>query len=434
MGTFDWSLYQRRFDGVRAEWNGARVYGGAGAFLPAQGGFEESANLSIPRIQLGTTWLGWRHGGGQAESQVSGQWYRDRREIDIRPDNALLPTDRVDVTVWSLGASHVRTRVVGDGEADLAMWGAVQGGDWYGEAHRAWSATLQGGFQWSSAPWRPWARGGWSYASGDEAARDGRHQTWFPMLGETRPFALSMVYAPMNLRDVFAQVHVRPHPRRRPASTSTCSTWRAPPTAGTQGSGATAREGRFFGFTTCPANGQRALGTILEGTADVRLSRTGRSTPTWAACGRPGRPDVLRRRRLLYWYVENVLALRVGKWGTWGLGLGSWDLGLGSWVLGLGSWVLGWDSRPGSRGSPTFQRLAEAQQGASSAVSEAVDRSGAVRVHVAQALRQVSEVDRLATRCERDVQEPHEVASARPGAALDDVGWHGDGGSTQLCL
>ena len=314
MGTFDWSLYQRRFDGVRADWNGARAYAGGGFFLPSQGGFEESANLTIPRIQVGTTWMGWRHAGGQAESQASAQWYRDRREIDIRPDNALLPIDRADVTVWSMGASHVRTRALGDGEADVAVWGAVQGGDWYGEAHRAWSATVQGGFEWSSAPWRPWARGGWSYASGDEAARDGRHQTWFPMLGETRPFALSMVYAPMNLRDVFAQVHVRPHARARARVDLHLLDLAQASDRWYQGSGATAREGRFFGFTTRPANGQRALGTILEGTADVRLSRY------WSINGYLGRMwggPVVRTSfvgdRLLSWYVENVLELRVGK-------------------------------------------------------------------------------------------------------------------------
>lgn len=311
LGTFDWSLYQRRYDGVRVDWSNGQAYGGSGVFMPSQGGFEASANLPIPRIQVGTSWAGWRH-GSTAETQVSGQWYRDRRGVDIRPDNAGIPVTRADITLWTAGLSHARTARIGDGEADVLAWGAVQSGDWYGDAHRAWSGTLQAGYQWTAAPWRPWVRGGWSYASGDEAARDGRHGTWFPMLADTRSQALSMVYAPMNLRDVFGQVLLEPRERlrlridlHRLELASGADRWY-------QGSGATSRTGRFFGYSTRVAGGHTGLGTMLEGTADVRL------TPYWSINGYVGRmwggplvQNAFAGNRLLFWYVENVLALKL---------------------------------------------------------------------------------------------------------------------------
>ena len=87
LGTFDWSFYGRRFDGMKVDARGARTYAGGGAFLVTQGGYEESASLSMPKLQVATAYAGRRHGAG-AESQAFVVGYRDRRDIDIRPDNA----------------------------------------------------------------------------------------------------------------------------------------------------------------------------------------------------------------------------------------------------------------------------------------------------------------------------------------------------------
>lgn len=312
VGTFDWSFYQRRFDGVRLDLGRGRDYAGAGAFLVSQGGFEESTNLTIPKLQVGTAFAGRRH-GSTGETQLFAHVYRDRREIDIRPDNAGVPVDAADVTIWAAGGSHLGTRELARGDADWLAWGAMQGGDWYGQAHRAVGVALEGGYRWREQPGRPWIRAGISYASGDDDGRDGRHGTFFPMLQDTRTYALSMVYAHANLRDAFAQVLADPHPRVRARVdlhrldlAQAADRWY-------QGSGATAREGRFFGFSTRPSSGARGLGTILEGTADVRISRY------WSVNGYVGRMwggpvvrGVFRGDRLFYWYVENVLQLRLG--------------------------------------------------------------------------------------------------------------------------
>ncbi|HQZ41091.1 MAG TPA: alginate export family protein [Vicinamibacterales bacterium] len=309
LGTFDWSFYQRRFDGVRVDVDGDRRYAGAGAFLVTQGVFEESANLTMTRLQVGTTYLGWRHGGA-GETQVFAHAYRDRRAIDFRPDNAAAPTDAANVSLYAVGASHVGTVRVGTGDADWLAWGAAQGGDWYGQVHRADAAAIEGGYRWSARAWTPWLRVGVSYASGDHSPSDLRHETFFPMLADVRTYAQSMVYAPMNLRDGFIRVLARPHPRaqvrvdlHRLDLIEVADRWY-------QGGGATTRDGRFFGYSTRASGGARGLGTVLEASADVRVSRY------WSINGYAARMwggPVVRTRfasdRLVYWYVENVLRL-----------------------------------------------------------------------------------------------------------------------------
>jgi len=313
IGTFDWSYYGRRFDGVRLDVRAPRAYAGGGAFLVTQGGYEESASLTMTKLQVASGFWGMRHGAA-AETQVFAVGYRDRRAVDIRPDNAAVPVTAADVTVWGVGASHLTTRASGPGEADWLAWGAWQGGDWYGQSHRAWSGALEAGYRWTNSRWRPWVRAGASHASGDETPDDDRHGTYFPMLADTQTYALSMVYAHMNLRDLFAQVLMQPHPRahlradvHRLDLASSADRWY-------QGSGATAREGRFFGFSSRPSGVALGLGTVLEGTADIRLSRY------WSINGYAGRMwggPVVRSSfagdRLFYWYVENTLRLELPR-------------------------------------------------------------------------------------------------------------------------
>ena len=309
VGTFGWSMYQRRFDGARVDWRGDGRYAGGSAFMVSQGGYEESANLTIDRLQVGTAFAGQRH-GVDAESQVFGVYYRDRRPVDIRPDNSLVPVEAADITIAAVGASHVAARGVGPGLVDYAAWGAWQGGDWYGQSHRAYGVAAQAGYRWPSAPWNPWVRGGASHASGDPNGRDDRHETFFPMLQETRSYAQSMVYAQANLRDLFAQVLAEPHARVRTRVDVHRLDLAEVGDRWYQGSGATARDGRFFGYSTRPSNGARGLGTVLEASADVRITRY------WSMNGYAGRMwggPVVRGSfaadRLFYWYVENVLRL-----------------------------------------------------------------------------------------------------------------------------
>ena len=76
----------------------------------------------------------------------------------------------------------------------------------------------------------------------------------------------------MNLHDLFAQFLAEPKWFRTRIEVhslhlaSGADLWY-------QGSGATASKGRFFGFSGRAAQGDTALGTVIEGTVDVPLRK-----------------------------------------------------------------------------------------------------------------------------------------------------------------
>lgn len=304
VGTFEWSYYQRRFDGARADVDRPRWHLTAAAFMPTQGGSEESANLTMPRVQVASASYTRK---GPGELQLFGTLYRDRREMAAVVDNTLAPDRPVAVTIAAFGGSHARITATAGGQLDTVVWGAVETGDWYGQSHRAASVTAEIGHRWTGAAGRPWLRAGYWWSSGDGDSTDDRHGTFFPMLPSTRKYALSSTYAHMNLTDAFVQAWVEPRGLKARIEVhavglaSGQDLWY-------QGSGATASDGRYFGFSGRAAGGRSRLGTVLEGAVDVPL------TAYWsvnAYGGTMGGGDVVthafRGTRLMFWYLENVI-------------------------------------------------------------------------------------------------------------------------------
>jgi hypothetical protein len=306
LGNFEWSLYQRRFDGARLDVERGRWHFNAGAFMPTQGGYEESTNLTMTKVQVGTA-SAMRTTPASA-SQVFVHAYRDRRRGGFAVVDNTFSTDRpVNILVAAAGGSHARVAPVRSGQLDGVAWGAVQAGSWYGAPHRAVSVAVEAGHRWTRAPLRPWLRGGYLWSSGDADPRDGRHGTFFQMLPSSRKYALSSVYAQMNLRDAFVQAWIEP--RRfssrieihRVSLASGRDLWY-------QGSGATASRDRFFGFSGRAAGGETSLGTVLEGTVDVPIRKH------WSVNGYAGTMwggGVVSRMftgsRLTFWSIENVI-------------------------------------------------------------------------------------------------------------------------------
>ena len=331
IGAFDWSMYQRRFDGAHVTIGGEGWQVTGAAMMPTQGGYEESANLTMTRLQVGGGALALRPGVALPGSEVQAfAWvYRDRRAIQVRPDNTGFAAEAADVTVTAIGGSQVGSFGTRAGGIDTLVWAAGEIGDWYGQPHRAWSVAAEAGHRWSAAALKPWARAGVLVASGDRDPEDATHGTFFPMLPSGRTYALSAVYAGMNLRDLFAQVLLEGESR-----------WRARvdlhrldlASAGDRwyhGSGATARDGFFFGFSGRGSGGATSLGTILEGTLDVTLMK-------YLVDERLSRPHVGRRRRprLVRRRSPVVLVCRER------------DRLLS---VGLGGFAASWDSRFGAR-------------------------------------------------------------------------------------
>jgi hypothetical protein len=306
IGNFEDSLYQRRFDGARADLARGSWRFSAGAFMPTQGGYEESTNLTMTRIRLGVASA--THTGGAGESQAFVYAYRDKRKRTMAVVDNRLTADRPpDITITSFGASHARVIDTAAGAFDIVGWGAAQLGDWYGLPHRGGSATLEGGHRWTRAVWRPWLRGGYLWASGDGQWNDGKHSTFFQMLPSSRKYALSSVYTQMNVHDAFAQLLVEPG-RLRARIEVHGLTLASGDDLWYQGSGATASGDRFFGFAGRFSDGATSLGRVLEGTIDVPIRKY------WSVNGYGGvmwGGNVVKRaftdKPLTMWAIENVL-------------------------------------------------------------------------------------------------------------------------------
>lgn len=306
IGNFEWSYYQRRFDGARFDADRGRWHYTAAAFVPTQGGFEESTNLSMPKVQVAVASAA--RATERSESQGFAYLYRDHRRGAFAVVDNAFSTDRlVRIAVATAGASHARVVSTRAGELDVVAWGTVQAGEWYGTPHRAASATAEIGHRWTRAPLRPWLRGGYLWSSGDADPGDGRHATFFQMLPSSRKYALSSVYAQMNIRDAFLQAWIEPrrfNARIEVHQVSLASgrdLWY-------QGSGATVSRDRFFGFSGRAAGGETSLGTVLEGTVDVPIRKY------WSVNGYAGTMwggGVVSRMftgtRLTFWSIENVI-------------------------------------------------------------------------------------------------------------------------------
>jgi len=306
IGNFEWSQYQRRFDGARLDVVRPRWHVTAAAFVPTQGGFEESTNLSMPKVQVATGSL--TRVAASAEWQLFATAYRDRRESRAAVVDNAGATDRpIDVTVSAFGGSYARISPTGAGELDAVFWGAAQVGDWYGQPHRATSATAEIGHRWTAVAGKPWLRAGYLWASGDRDPGNGRHGTFFQMLPSSRKYALSATYAQMNLRDAFLQAWFEPRGIKSRIEVhalglaSAQDLWY-------QGSGATASQGRYFGFSGRHSGGAQQLGRLVEGAVDVPIRKYW-SVNAYAAAMWGG--DVVRHQfsgtRLTTWFVENVV-------------------------------------------------------------------------------------------------------------------------------
>ena len=275
IGEFEFSFFQRSFDGARLDYVRPRASVAAAAFFPTQGGFEEDANTTMTdvRVALGALTLAPGVPIARTEWQVFAVRYDDDRRVTARPDNSGQSAERADVHVTTFGTTLAGAAPAGRGELDALVWMAFQTGDWYDTAHRAFAGSFEGGYQWTGPAARPWIRGGWLRASGDPDPADGRHETFFQVLPTVRRHALSATYSQMNLRDLFAEllitpltgVNVRTEVHRLDLDRA-ADLWYS-------GSGATQHEGRIFGYSGRPSAGATRFGTVLETGVDVAFPR-----------------------------------------------------------------------------------------------------------------------------------------------------------------
>ncbi len=190
IGEFEWSLYQRSFDGVRLDYDRPAWHATVAAFRPTQGGFEDAAGARIGAIDLMTASVSFRPGHPlpAIDWQVFVHRYDDRRQVSARPDNTGRAASRADIAVTTVGTTLVGAAAAGAGEVDALIWVAGQTGTWYELAHRAWALAAETGYQWPAAPGRP-SRGATRLGTVLEGSLDyraSRHWTVNGYLGVVR--------------------------------------------------------------------------------------------------------------------------------------------------------------------------------------------------------------------------------------------------------
>jgi hypothetical protein len=311
VGEFEFSLYQRAFDGVRVDLSKPTWSATAVAFRPTQGGFEDAAGITIDGIGVIGANLTLKPGTAipRTDWQLFGFHYDDDRPVTDVPDNTGRTSTKADVAIATFGTALVTASTPGKARQwDALVWMAGQTGDWYGQVHRAYAVAVEGGHQWSQVAWSPWVRAGILEASGDDDPNDDRHSTFFQMLPTVRRFSLSTLNSQMNNRDLFVQTILRPRPAlavrvdlHRLDLASRHDRWY-------YGSGASREEGSPFGFGTRPSNAATRLGTMLEGSADYTISRHW-SVNGYVGFGRGG--EVVQRSfarsTLTYSYLEAIV-------------------------------------------------------------------------------------------------------------------------------
>ncbi|MBU23888.1 MAG: hypothetical protein CL476_12410 [Acidobacteria bacterium] len=284
IGEFEWSIYQRGYDGIRADSDQPAWHATAIAFRPTQGGFEEQTGTHMSDLDLFGVNVSAKPDAvlPNSEVQLFAYRYDDRREVTGRPDNSGRSATRVGVKVNTFGGALIGAYPTSTGEIGTLLWLTGQTGSWYGQDHGAFAVAAEAGYQWSEAPWRPWLRGGVFRGTGDDDPDDDRHGTFFQMLPTVRKYSLSASYDLMNSADVFAQVVLRPTPPLNIRLDVHRITLTEGPDRWYFGSGATQNMGTIFGFGARPSGGETDFGTVVEGSAGYTIN------PHWSINGYVG--------------------------------------------------------------------------------------------------------------------------------------------------
>jgi hypothetical protein len=128
------------------------------------------------------------------------------------------------------------------------------------------------------------------------------------MVPTVRRYSFTTIYAPMNLRDTFVEVILRPAQRLRGRVDVRWLSLAEGADRWYSGSGATQRAGTFFGYAGRASGGHTDLGTVIEGAIDVTINRRW-SLNAFAGVMDSGRvvSTLFRDSRARFAYLESVL-------------------------------------------------------------------------------------------------------------------------------
>jgi len=271
IGSFAFTHVGRSFDGIEL----ARSSPGANftliAVKPTEGVFQLDglAELDAGLVYVALTKALFDAG---AEGRLFALYYRDGRGV-LKTDNrpaAVRALDSQNIGVATLGAHYLHTFPMGPGMGDVLLWGAWQTGDWGEQRHGAVAVAAELGYRPREIPLNPWLRAGYFHGRGDDSPGDDSHQTFFQVMPTPRPFARVPFYNLMNVRDVFAQILLRPSARWTLQADAHALRLAEPNDLWYSGGGAFDDES--FGFVGRPGGGARSLAGLFDVSVDYHPS------------------------------------------------------------------------------------------------------------------------------------------------------------------
>ncbi|MBI2996587.1 MAG: alginate export family protein [Candidatus Melainabacteria bacterium] len=209
IGNFGFTHIQRSFDGFETKFDNPNLNATVFGAFPTQGIFDLQGHKDIPKVRVLYTGLTKKDKSEKSEGRLYYIFYNDARNDVLKVDNRPIPVrtlDDQDLYIHTLGGHYIRKF----GPFDLLSWGALQGGDWGVQKHRAYAWDAEGGFKPPKLPWNPWLRAGWTITSGDNNPTNGTHNTFFQLLPTPRTYARTPIFNLMNTDDKFIQLVFNP--------------------------------------------------------------------------------------------------------------------------------------------------------------------------------------------------------------------------------
>ena len=276
IGPFGWAAYCRSFDGLQLSYDQPVFNLTTLASRPTEGGFTDSAHETMNDIDLATFTATMKY--DTLVPNVEGRFFyfyyddeRDIAKVDNTPAGSTL--NQGDISINTYGMHLLATKKTDSGIFDALLWAAYQNGDWGKLDHKAWSYSIEGGYQFMGIYGKPWLRVGYAASSGDDNPDDHTHGTFYQLLPTARKYALFPFYNMMNSRDLFAQIIVKPHQKLALRGDLHLLSLSEGADRWYMGAGPTQNDGPVFGYIGRPSNGDRELATVLELTAILNLTK-----------------------------------------------------------------------------------------------------------------------------------------------------------------
>ncbi len=272
VGNFGFSNAQRSFDGVdghygRGTWDITGM-----AARATQGVFNMNAN---PELNVDLQYLAYskREFKDRLLFRVFAIDYHDGRTGLAKTDNrsaAARALDHKNIRLGTYGADVIGAIPAGPGTFDFLFWGALQHGNWGVQNQHAGAVAVEGGYRLTNVNTRPWLRGGFWRATGDNHPTDNQHNTFSQLLPTPRAYARFPFFNLQNSSDQFVQIVDSPSKKLDIRSdlhflqlTSAADLWY-------QGGGA--YDNKVFGYTGRPSGGHGSFATLYDISSDYALT------------------------------------------------------------------------------------------------------------------------------------------------------------------